>query len=678
MPSDAVAAAGAPPRLPTICLVSMPFIPITSPGLGVSTLKSTLRDAGISSTIYYGALDYFRFFGSGRPPSEQLFDYNFLATNGDLGDVFFSSALWGGSIEPVAEAMEKVVASPSSVFSRAQREQIVERLLSRAELTDEFLGYCVDRWDFGRYDVVGFSTTFCQTVASLALARRIRERHPNVHVIFGGANCEGPMGVQLLRSFAWLDAVVRGEADHALPDYLRRIAVGEDVSAVPGVVFRDGAEVREGGAPQPLNDLDALPFPDFDDYYEQLPAALGTGENRHELQLPIETSRGCWWGAKSHCTFCGLNPTMMTYRAKSPERSVREFRRIRDYYRERKVCVVDNILSMTYFKETLPLLEELGLTIFYETKANLNEHHVEQLSRAGVRVIQPGIEALSSELLALMKKGVTASQNVALLKWCRIHDVKPIWFCLYGFPDERDDYYWQTISLMGRLAHLPPPQNPNPVVIDRFSPLFQSHEEFGLRNLRPLSRVDVYYRGLSAEERFNLTYHFEAELPQGQGAEYVLPLWKAVLEWQRRYASGASFEALEGDSLTLLLGDRRDEPEAFLLTGSGHSVHQLLRSPTSSEAVRRKLFRGSAASGQRELSVRDMALLFRAQEADAEAIASPRDEADLERFLADLDERWITAVLDDRHVALALERQPARASSVIRSETREMPVAAGR
>ncbi len=38
--------------------------------------------------------------------------------------------------------------------------------------------------------------------------------------------------------------------------------------------------------------------------------------------VPYETSRGCWWGQKKHCTFCGLNPLGMNYRAKSPERAV--------------------------------------------------------------------------------------------------------------------------------------------------------------------------------------------------------------------------------------------------------------------------------------------------------------------------------------------------------------------
>src|SRR3954465_271775 len=38
----------------------------------------------------------------------------------------------------------------------------------------------------------------------------------------------------------------------------------------------------------------------------------------------IETARGCWWGAKNHCTFCGLNGETMGFRAKSADRVMTE------------------------------------------------------------------------------------------------------------------------------------------------------------------------------------------------------------------------------------------------------------------------------------------------------------------------------------------------------------------
>ena len=59
----------------------------------------------------------------------------------------------------------------------------------------------VEGIDWSAYDVVGFTSTFQQNVASLALARAIKEEHPRVTTLFGGANFDSVMGLEYLRVF---------------------------------------------------------------------------------------------------------------------------------------------------------------------------------------------------------------------------------------------------------------------------------------------------------------------------------------------------------------------------------------------------------------------------------------------------------------------------------------------
>ena len=181
-----------------------------------------------------------------------------------------------------------------------------------------------------------------------------------------------------------------------------------------------------------------------------------------DLAVPVETSRGCWWGQVQHCTFCGLNPLTMRFRSKSASRAIADFLRAHDEATGWRIYVVDNIVSRRYFTDVFPHLEGANLDIFYETKSNLREQEVQQFARAGVRSIQPGIEGLGTEILALMKKGVKGYQNIELLKWCAIHRVHVVWFYLYGFPYEPTEAYLRCIAMMDRLTHLPPPGNPNP------------------------------------------------------------------------------------------------------------------------------------------------------------------------------------------------------------------------
>ena len=86
--------------------------------------------------------------------------------------------------------------------------------------------------------LVGFTSTFQQNSASLALARLLKERYPNMIILFGGANFDGDMGVELVRSVDWIDAAVAGEGDLAFPRLLSALATGDDPSTIPGLIWR--------------------------------------------------------------------------------------------------------------------------------------------------------------------------------------------------------------------------------------------------------------------------------------------------------------------------------------------------------------------------------------------------------------------------------------------------------
>jgi ribosomal peptide maturation radical SAM protein 1 len=177
--------------------------------------------------------------------------------------------------------------------------------------------------------------------------------------------------------------------------------------------------------------MDEVPVPRFDEYFRRLEKSpLAT---TILPQIPFETSRGCWWGMKAHCTFCGLNGLDMKFRSKSPARVVDELSAQAARHAVLDFTAVDNILDMKYFATLLPDLaaRKLDFGFFYETKSNLKEAQVVALEAAGVRAIQPGIESLSTPTLALMRKGVTAIQNIRLLKWCAMHGVRVVWNLLY-------------------------------------------------------------------------------------------------------------------------------------------------------------------------------------------------------------------------------------------------------
>jgi radical SAM superfamily enzyme YgiQ (UPF0313 family) len=154
--------------------------------------------------------------------------------------------------------------------------------------------------------------------------------------------------------------------------------------------------------------------------------------------------------------------------------------------------MTDTIMPYRYFNSFIPHLArlQLGANIFYDQKANLNYDKVAALKRAGVSIIQPGIETLSSSYSRLMKKGVTTRQNVDLLRFCRYLDVSVNYNLLYGFPNDKREYLEATLQLVKCIAHLHPPSGLYPLSRDRFSPYFERLSEHGITNLTP---IDGYY-----------------------------------------------------------------------------------------------------------------------------------------------------------------------------------------
>jgi ribosomal peptide maturation radical SAM protein 1 len=644
-----------PPK--RVCLVSMPFVPVNMPGMGVSTLKAALARDGIACDIYYGALEFLKFFSDEAPIRELRLDYDYVATNMHVGEIQFASALWedarsDGWIELV---IERLTTTPNHVLSTRQMDHMAVRLRRYAARTRDFIDCCYAARDWASYDIVGFSSTFSQNVASLTLAKRIRARHPRLCIVFGGANCESVMGEQLLRSFQQVDYVIGGEADFAFPKFVAQWRRGEAVTDVPGIVYRRGADVVVGAEPAPVAEMDSLPIPEFDDFFAQLPEDSTADGLRANVVLPIETSRGCWWGAVKHCIFCGLNPTTMQYRSKSGERALREFRELRARYNETHFYAVDNILNRRYFRDVLPMLRVEGLDIFYETKSNLRESEVATLAAAGVRQLQPGIEGLSSVILALMKKGVKGYQNIETLKWCAIHGIDVTWSYLYGFPNEPAEPYFDAARMMPLLHHLPPPGNANPILLDRYSPMYTQRDAYGLRNVRPTAASRIYYSGLSEEEAGNLSYHFDMDLPQGNVGPYSDALRKAILEWKHEYLRGARFYQFESPHATLLIDTRSVGMRSFLLEGAGARVYRALRKAEPLRAV----FAALAADGDRDdagvLAGDAMILAQVALYLGSEVLAAPTSEEEARSFLHELLRLGLVLAIDGLFIALAID-----------------------
>jgi ribosomal peptide maturation radical SAM protein 1 len=496
----------------TVALINAPFASLSLPSLALTQLKYVVDGAfpdQVATQVIYLNHDFARYMG---PDLYQSIAVDMEAPYNGMGDWFFRQAAFPDLPDNADLYFQRY-------FPRRTKhtESLKETLREKRAGIDRTFDSLIDQHGLAERDLVGFTSMFSQNVACFALARRIKARNPDVVIVMGGANCESPMGQEIVKNVHAIDFVFSGNALKSLPDFIAAGLDGnlEKQQTLQGVFSKTNCLV--GSGPGPIGEelpLD-VPIPlDYDPFLASLESSFP--ETRIEPILLFETSRGCWWGQRAHCTFCGLNGVSMNYRAMQSELALDLIRSLFKYSSKvSRLQSVDNIMPKHYPKEVFAKLGTPShMTIFYEVKADLTDEDMHLLADARVREVQPGIESLATSTLKLMKKGTSVFQNLRFLNVCLALDIFPCWSLLVGFPGEGAEVYEKYLADIPKLVHLPPPSGVYPVRPDRYSPYQVRAGEFGM-DLHPADFYELVYpfkkESLQQLAYFFRDHNFEAD-----------------------------------------------------------------------------------------------------------------------------------------------------------------------
>lgn len=614
-----------------VLIVNMPFSNLRWPNLGPSLLKAGLARRGIACEIAYFNFDFAERVG--------LDHYGWLADHFAFvlgGERLFGKRYFDGQLPDDESYYREVLLKADTGMTDEDRRDYEATI----HHVNPYLDHCMTAVDWLQVAVVGFAATFQQTLPSMCLARRIKKLWPEITIVFGGAACEGEMGLELLRNFPEIDYVFLGEADLSFPPFVEQVLAGQRVELSPGVVGRESLrnEVIPAGGRSPgahqadasmVRDLDTLPYPDFDDYFARL--AASPLKSQIDPLLFYETSRGCWWGEKHHCAFCGLNGSSLAFRSKSPHRAVDELRYLVRRHNTHRACSADNIFDHRYFDTFLPMLKEadLDLGFVYEMKTNLTRQQTEKLLDAGLGAAQLGIETFITPVLKLIGKGASAVQNLQALKWFSEPGIEVKWNVLYGFPGENpDDYAWLA-ELFPSLYHLAPPLAIGRVRMDRFAPYFENPAAYGMVNPRP-NRAFQYCYPFPQDVLARMAYYYEYDYADGRDPlDYAAPVIEAVETWQQLKGS-VTLRSWDRSDGVLIVSDTRPCATAFQHRMTG--LDRLIYLDCDTGRSRKKI------------------LEFAAQNAGAQPVEEPKIQRLLDQWIADR----LMVCLDDRYLSLAL------------------------
>jgi ribosomal peptide maturation radical SAM protein 1 len=511
-----------------IALVSMPTLRDDTPSFQLALLKPTLERAGYVVTPHSLFLDFARTIGP--------------ELNRALAQVHMSLAgewIWArsvfGEVKPTSEYLARYEADLESITAPAGCGP--EALVAlRDTHCPAFLSRVVEGHDWSQYGFVGFTVVFQQMLSSLALAKALKAKWPTLPIVFGGATFEDDIAAEVMKGCPWVDVVHCGDADETLPELARRVLAKASLKGLPGAMYRDerGALQFNGRAPN-LEQMQLTPAPDFDEFVSKRQALeLDDGA---PMMLPIETARGCWYGQKNHCTFCGLNRQGMAFRSKPPEQVLELLQHLSRRYGTRHFNAIDNILAPEYAERLFGVLAEAktDLELHYEIRPTVGRDALRAMRRGGLISVQPGVESLSTHVLTLMKKFTTGMKNVELLKWTAYFGISNAYNLLYGFPGETADDYARQATVLRQLFHYQPPTAMVKARPDRGSPMYEKPTEQQMGALVPVAVYQHLFPPTFDLSR--ISYYFDDTRTNVPGPDAYEACLALVEEWTARWSS---------------------------------------------------------------------------------------------------------------------------------------------
>lgn len=380
------------------------------------------------------------------------------------------------------------------------------------------------------YRIVGCTTQLEQTNCCVALLNGIKQHRPDIITIIGGTNCDGEMAEGVASLSQSIDFVFSGESESSLTYFLKDHSKGK---------LPDGRIVIG----EPLKDPDTLDLPDYEDYFRQTEHFSGKNPPKMRV-ISYETSRGCWWGQKRRCTFCGNNDDKsVVFRQKSADKVKKDLEILAANYPVNGIMMTDNIVPPGYYRKIFPFLSEKKEfpSVWYQENSGLTLGNLISLRKARFGSVLAGIEALSDGLLKLMNKRSNAGQNLMLLRNARSVGMYVSWHMLWGVPGDKSAYYKETLKLIPLIRHLQPPRELLRLILVRQGSYVRNTNRHHVTNLRHPEVYDHIYPDWAEKEK--LAYEFDGDYPSEahENPELIRQLDAEISAWKASWKNASLF-----------------------------------------------------------------------------------------------------------------------------------------
>ncbi|MEA2012442.1 MAG: radical SAM protein [Verrucomicrobiota bacterium] len=253
------------------------------------------------------------------------------------------------------------------------------------------------------YDTVGITATVGQAYSAKKIAEYIREKYPEVRIVWGGPHSTAEYET-LLPKLA--DIVVLGEGEKQTASICSNTPLNE----IPGIAYFKKNKIIHNPRENYIQDLDSIPFPAWD----LIDSKQYHSPGRRPLYLMV-TERGCPF----HCINCFKDIHGNTFRTRSVENVINEITLLKEKYNAREIHFWDDNFTLNPKRAkkicseiiNKKLNEDLRFALPSGIRADIyDEEMFTLMHKAGFYFLNVGIESADQEVLNKLKKDLDISK----------------------------------------------------------------------------------------------------------------------------------------------------------------------------------------------------------------------------------------------------------------------------
>jgi radical SAM superfamily enzyme YgiQ (UPF0313 family) len=299
----------------------------------------------------------------------------------------------------------------------------------------------------GSYPIVGFSITApSQVIATFTFCYLLKRELPAVKIIIGGQWVSFYReALRKRQDFHRLfDFMICFEGETPLLSLLKALTLDQPLLSVPNLIYHDNGKWKESKVRSDEH-MDQLPAPDF----SGLPIKKYLN-SKDELNLTIETSRGCYW---NKCIFCiDLPLPKPKYREKSPNLVIRDIKTLVRKYGVKHLFVSNATFSPWQMREVSKQILIEKINVSWWTMARLDDdldREIMKLAKAaGCSMIGFGMESINQRVLDFIKKGTRRETIEKIVKDAHELNLSVYFQTMFGIPSERVEEALETIEFL--------------------------------------------------------------------------------------------------------------------------------------------------------------------------------------------------------------------------------------